>query len=107
MFDPGHVQNVLINYKPDSVTRYIDLSTGAAQFALIEPDNWNLVLANPDKYSYFTMPQWSGVVSWLSLNMNKYPTNITDIRQAIVHAINYSDILAKVFSGSASPIMGP
>ncbi len=43
MFDPGHVKNVVINYKPDDVTRYTDLSTGTAQVAMIMAQDWNLV----------------------------------------------------------------
>ena len=52
MFDPGHVKNVVINYKPDDVTRYTDLSTGTAQVAMIMAQDWNLVNANPNEYSY-------------------------------------------------------
>ncbi len=43
----------------------------------------------------------------LSLNTQLYPTNITDVRQAIVHAINYSEISQQVFFGETSPLVGP
>jgi peptide/nickel transport system substrate-binding protein len=41
------------------------------------------------------------------MNTHRSPTNITAVRQAIVHAINYSDISQKVFFGGLSPMVGP
>jgi peptide/nickel transport system substrate-binding protein len=105
--DPGHVKNVVIYAKTDDTTRYVDLSTGAAQIAEILTQNWNLIQASPDKYGYVKLPQWSGGTFAFSLNTQLYPTNITAVRQAIVHAINYSDIYAKVFHGLIYPWVGP
>jgi ABC-type transport system substrate-binding protein len=36
-----------------------------------------------------------------------YPTNITLVRQAIVHAINYTDLAEKALLGAVTPFMGP
>jgi ABC-type transport system substrate-binding protein len=69
--------------------------------------NWNLVLASPQKYSYLTIPPWSGLTSTLGLNTQLYPTNITDVRQAIVHALNYTAIREAAFLGQMSPYVGP
>jgi peptide/nickel transport system substrate-binding protein len=107
ILDPGHVHKVIIQYKPDDVARYTDLSTGVAQVAAIESPDWNLVLANPNKYSYTVMPPWAGLSTDLVLNTNLYPTNITAVRQAIVHAINYTDIADKGLLGEVTPTMGP
>jgi peptide/nickel transport system substrate-binding protein len=105
--DPGHVKSVIVNYKPDDLSRYTDLSTGQSQIAAIEASDWNLVLQNLNKYSYFTLPPSSGLTMALALNTKTYPTNITLVRQAIVHAINYTDIIQKVFFGQATQYMGP
>jgi len=107
VLDPGHAKNVAIWYKSDDISRYTDLSTGAAQLSAIQSQDWNLVLANPSEYSYVTNPSWTAQVLAVSLNVNEYPTNITAVRQAIVHAINYSNIDQTVFFGQMTPGMGP
>ncbi len=106
IFDPGHVKNVVINYKPDDITRYTDLSTGASQVSMIESADWNLVQAN-SKLAYLSMPPWNGEVAAVAINSAEYPTNITAVRQAIVHAINYTDIAQTVFFGQLSQFVGP
>ncbi len=105
--DPGHVKNVVIYTKSSDVARYTDLSTGAAPIAVILSQDWNLVLANPNKYGYVTLPPWTGADFAFSLNTQLYPTNITAVRQAIVHAINYSGIYSEVFYGLIHPWVGP
>jgi ABC-type transport system substrate-binding protein len=107
ILDPGHVKNVIINYKPDDLTRYTDLGSGTAQIATILQSDWNLVLANPNQFGYLAAPPWSSLITFISLNTAIYPMNITDFRQAIVHAINYSDIISQAFLGQASLFVGP
>ena len=107
LFDPGHARTVIVNYKVDDVARYTDLSSGAAQIADIETPDWNLITQNPQTYSYFKSPPWSGEVALVGLNTHEYPTNITLVRQAIVHALNYTDIAAKAYGGLLSPYVGP
>jgi len=107
LLDPGHVANVVVNYKSDDLARYTDVSTGSAQIAPIQAADWSLVTSNPNKYSYTVMPPWAMFVSFMALNTNLYPTNNTDFRQAIVHAINYTDIISKAFLGDATPFVGP
>src|SRR5208337_2785480 len=58
-------------------------------------------------YSYLTNPPWTGEVALLGLDTNLYPTNIREVRQAIVHAINYTDIYQKAYGGKMMPYMGP
>ena len=41
------------------------------------------------------------------MNTLRYPTNITAVREAIVHAINYSNISQEVFFNGLVPFMGP
>jgi ABC-type transport system substrate-binding protein len=105
--DPGHVKNVIINAKTDDVARYTDLSSGGAQIAGIMTENFPLVQANPDKYSYVTFPDVSMAFTAIALNVLRYPTNITAFRQAIVHAVNVTDISQKVFFGGLVPMVGP
>jgi ABC-type transport system substrate-binding protein len=105
--DPGHAKNVIVKWVQDDVTRYSDLSSGAAQVAAILTEDWPLIQNNPSTYSYFTMPSKSMLFVGLAMNTQRYPTNITAVRQAIVHAINYTDISQTVFFGGLVPLVFP
>jgi len=107
MLDPGHAKNVIVYIKSDDVARYSDLANGVVQIAAIQSPNWNLVTTNPQTYSYLKLPPWNGEVSLLGLNTHMFPTNIREFRQAIVHAINYTDLYAKAFLGQMNPYVGP
>ncbi|MDA4129637.1 MAG: ABC transporter substrate-binding protein, partial [Thaumarchaeota archaeon] len=107
ILDPGHVKNVIINDKPDDFARFSDLSSGNAQIGVVQGTNWNLIQAVPSKYGYVTLPPWNGAVFALAMNTHKYPTNITDVRQAIAHAINYTAIYDTAFHGKMNPMVGP
>lgn len=106
LLDPGHVKNVIVYYKADDIARYTDLEKGAVQIADISTADFNLVEQNP-ALSYFKSPPWNPEVSLMAMNTQLYPTNITDVRQAIVHAINYSDLYGTAWEGQMSPFMGP
>jgi len=105
--DPGHAKNVIVKWVQNDVTRYTDLSTGSAQVSGILSQDWPLIQNNPNTYSYFTMPDKSMLFVGLTLNTQRYPTNITAVRQAMAHAINYTDISQKVFFGGLVPMVGP
>lgn len=107
LFDPGHVETVTMVYKASDVARYTDLSTGTAQISEISASNWNNIVSNPSKYAFYQTPSWGSIVEMLTLNTKMYPTNITDVRQAIVHAINYSQIKQQAFLGYLNPWVGP
>ena len=108
--DPGHVQNVIVTTKTDDVSRYVDLTSGAADIAPILSQDWSSIVSNPE-FSYFVMPNSAANIVALALNTQRFPTNITDFRQAIVHAINYTAIADEAFlgteGGGLTPMMGP
>ena len=104
--DPGHYKTIFVYWKTDDLVRYTDLSTGAAQIASINSQDWPLIQANPNLYSAFTIPNQSMIIEGVGMNTLRYPTNITLVRQAIVHAINYTDLWNKVFFGQAAPLVG-
>jgi ABC-type transport system substrate-binding protein len=105
--DPGHVKNVIIYAKTDDLARYTDLSDGAAQISAVESANFPLVLANPSKYGVFRMPSNDMLFLGIAMNTHRYPTNITDFRQAVVHALNLTYINSEVFFGGLSSMVGP
>jgi ABC-type transport system substrate-binding protein len=108
--NPGNVKNVVVTTKTDDVARYVDLTTGAADIAPVLSQDWTSVLSD-SKLSYFVMPNSSANIVGLALNTQRYPTNITDFRQAIVHAINYTAVADEALlgtqGGGVTPMMGP
>ncbi len=106
LLDPGHAANVIVQVKADDLSRFTDLSTGAAQIAEIEASDWSSVTGN-SQYQYLTQPPWNGEVALIGLNPNIYPTNITAVRQAIVHAINYTQLSDTAYQGELKPYVGP
>ena len=106
-FDPGHAKNVIVYFKADDVARYSDLSTGTVQVAAIQTPDWNLITQNPQTYSYLKLPPWNGEVALLGLNTHEFPTNIREVRLAIVHALNYTDIYQKAYLSEMTPYVGP
>ncbi len=109
VIDPGHVKNILVKVVSSPTSEYIDLSSGTAQ--MTDPLGgavFSLILANPEKFGYVTMPPASGEMALESFNTQIYPTNITDVRLAIVHAINMTNLISDSYGpGSYTQIVGP
>ena len=105
--DPGHYKTIFVYWKQDDLVRYTDLATGAAQIATINSEDWPLIQQNPQKYGAYTIPNQSMIIEGVGINTLRYPTNITLVRQAIVHAINYSSFSQQVFFGDSAPLVGP
>jgi ABC-type transport system substrate-binding protein len=108
--DPGHVKNVVVQAKNDDVARYVDLSSGSVQIAAILSQDWSQVASN-SKFSYYQMPNSSANIVGLAMNTQRFPTNITAFRQAVVHAINYTAISDEAYlgtqGGGLQPMVGP
>jgi ABC-type transport system substrate-binding protein len=108
--DPGHVKNIIVTTKTDDVSRYVDLTSGAADIAPILQADWSNIVDN-SKFSYFTQPSDAANIVAIALNTQRYPTNITMFRQAIAHAINYTQVSDDAFlgtqGGGLTPMMGP
>ena len=108
--DPGHVKTVVVTVQTDDVTRYVDLSSGSAYIAPILTTDWSSVISN-SKLSPFEMPSDSANTATVAINTQRYPTNNTDFRLAIVYAINYTQISDDAFlgteGGGLTPMMGP
>jgi peptide/nickel transport system substrate-binding protein len=104
--DPGHAKTVTINFKSDDVARYTDLTTGASQISDIGFSDWNLVVNN-SQYSYDTNPSDGAAWVGFDMNTNLYPTNITLVRQAIVHSINWTELANTAYGGKITPFVGP
>ncbi len=107
IFNPGHAKNVILYYKSDDLARYTDVADGVTQISAVLGANWPVVTANPQKFSYFKITGASPLTTIIALNTQIYPTNNTDFRQAIVHAINYSEIYTNIMHGDVVPGVFP
>jgi len=101
--DPGHAKTVVVQDIPTDTSRFTDLTTGAAQIAGILTQDYSTVVNNPSTYGTFSFPSSAAVFVGIAMNTQRAPTNITAVRNAIVRAINYTDISDKVFFGGLSP----
>jgi peptide/nickel transport system substrate-binding protein len=105
ILDPGHYSKILINDKPDDTTSYIDLTTGASQISAVTVSNFKLIQGNP-AYGFLSLKYPAGEER-MSMNTQVFPTNITDVRLAMVHAINYTDIIDTAVFGYGIRMVGP
>ena len=108
--DPGHVQNVVIQAKSDDFARFTDLQGSTASNPVISTildQNWPSVIGKPDTYAYSQVPQKSMLINGIALNVLRYPTNITAVRNAIYYAVDYANINKTAYHGTLFPWVGP
>lgn len=106
MLNPGDYQSVSMQYQSNEATRYLDLTTGKAQISAVLGQDFQLINGNPD-YTVYKFLAGLAQINRLVFNLHSYPTNITDVRLAIAHAINYSEIIQNVLSGYGQQVVGP
>jgi peptide/nickel transport system substrate-binding protein len=108
ILDPGHFETIVVKYIPDNSVRYLDLMKGEAHLAPITGSNFQLILQSksPD-YKWVTWGAYSATVVFMSMHTQRYPTSIRDVRLAIVHAINVTEIIDRALFGQGIPYVGP
>ncbi len=103
---------IQLNYQGSTQTEVQDLKSGAvasASFAYVGPSTVNdlrgspcvVVQALPNVYSS-TSGGW-----WIYMNQNTPPFDNLSVRAAVVHAINYQQIIDVAFGGAARQWVGP
>jgi peptide/nickel transport system substrate-binding protein len=103
---PGHYSKVIIYDKPSESTRLLDLNSGAAQIVSLTSSDLLTAISEPNTYGVMTLKYPAGV-EYLQFNTQVFPTNITDVRLAMVHAINYSAVIQVGADGLGVRYMGP
>ena len=103
------IQIILQNNIPTVVN---DLKTGtvvSASFAYTGPSTITQVQGNPCLKVEFLPPVYGATSGswWVFMNQSVYPFNNLSVREAIVHAINYAQIIKSAFGGYASQWVGP
>ena len=104
ILDPGHFQTIFVRYTPTDTSRYIDLLGGTSQISVISGSNLQQIQQN-SQYRALAFNSSSQVM--MGMNTKVFPTNITSVRQAIVHAINYSQVIDEAIYGHGIRYMGP
>jgi peptide/nickel transport system substrate-binding protein len=107
LLQPASIKEIIINYKTDELTRELDLESGKAQGAIISFNDLKDVVnvSNPT----LNLPNigLSTSLEFVSIDTLRAPTNNSLVRQAIVAAINVSQIESIVYDGYSSPMVGP
>ena len=106
MTHPARIQTIVINYKTNELTRTLDLKSGTAQAAAVSfTDISNVLKEGTNLYIPDFGP--SGTAEWLMLDTEKAPLNNTLVRQAIVDAVNVTQIREAAYQGYTEPVVGP
>ena len=106
ILEPAKIPNVLINYKTDELTRTEDLESGKSDASIVSFNDINATLT-ACKVCYIPNIGISGSIEWINIDQLRAPTNNTLLRQAIIEAINVSEIQSVVYDGYAVPVVGP
>jgi ABC-type transport system substrate-binding protein len=117
VLQPAHIPVIVINYGLSTSQKSEAFATNQAQISWVD---FPLLGQAWDAYGYKQYATFSQVfdnfgagpnTSYFSLNPGKYPTNNNDFRLAVVHAINYTQMLDEsyTFNGTvyAQNYLGP
>jgi peptide/nickel transport system substrate-binding protein len=104
--DPGHFKTVVVNDKSSETTRLIDLQSGQVQIASLTGSDLQSAQAQPNTYQIMQI-KYPASLTYMEMNNARFPTNITLVRQAIVHAINYTAVIQVGALGAGAQYMGP
>lgn len=103
---------VQINFQDNTEITTQDLKTGAvvgASFAYLGPSQIS-TLQNTACVTVQALPTIYGSTGgswWIYMNQATPPFNDIHVREAVVHAINYTQILQDAFGGYGAPWVGP
>jgi ABC-type transport system substrate-binding protein len=98
------IAQLVIKYVPNGLTRVEDVERGSAQIAYVDPTLVAQAVSEGGIYvpNIGPMP----AINVFCLNMQKFPFNNKLIREAVIHAINYTAALQE-FHGFGLPYVGP
>ncbi len=111
MIQPA-LNSVEIIFQGQQAVTINDLKTGAvaeASFAYLGPSTVSQLQNNPCIVVQ-ALPTVYGSTSgswWIYLDQNQFPFTNLSVREAIAHAINYTQIIQQAFGGYASQWVGP
>jgi len=106
ILQPAKIPRVTINYKPDELTRTLDLQSDKSQASIVSFNDINNTISG---HSNLFIPNTglSGTPEFVGIDTQKSPTNNTLVRRAIIAAVNVSQIEQTVYNGYSAPFVGP
>jgi peptide/nickel transport system substrate-binding protein len=99
------IGTIVINYQSNEAVRISDIQSGTVQFSQVEvPDLHEL-----SGSTKVTIHNWgpTATVDFASIDAYQYPYNITQVREAIAHGVNATQIQQDVYTGYATSYNGP
>ncbi len=106
ILQPAIIPKITIYYKTDELTRILDLENNRVQGGIVAFNDLNSTLAD-GKNLYIPNTGLSSAIEWLMLDTYKFPLNNTLVREAIIEAINVSQIQQIAYGGYANSVVGP
>jgi len=108
VLEAPHIRAITMNFGSEAPSVINDFGTNKAQLAVVGINDFDNLLGN---YSYplgfnelFRGLGYPLGDLGVGLNGNVFPTNITDFRLAVVHAINYSAFVSKWYDYHGVPL---
>ena len=111
IIQPGQ-SSIQVNFQTSGITAIADQKAGAIagmSFSYVGPSQVDSLKADPcvlvrplDVVYSSTSGGW-----WIYMNQQTPPFTDIHVRKAVVHAINYDEIIARAFSGYAKRWVGP
>jgi len=103
VLQPPQIKTILTNYtgSPSTVSKAFD--SNQAQLAVVGFEQLDQLYKAYNYSAYYTFNQLIHSLGYyleetgIGLNGQVFPTNITDFRLAVVHAVNYTNLLAQVY----------
>jgi len=99
------LEQVIIYFKGEALSRVLDIKKGAAHAVQLTGRAINDVLDSPGVVVMRAGHSFN--IEYLYFDVTKFPYNITEVRRAIAHAINYDAVMNSAFAGYAQPFVGP
>ncbi|MEM3671230.1 MAG: ABC transporter substrate-binding protein, partial [Thermoprotei archaeon] len=106
---PAKIPVVVINYALSHTDRVEDFATNKAQISYVSIPFFGQMYDSYNYKSQYTFNQVfvnegpSTCFFYFGFNTQRFPTNNTDYRYALVHAINYTEILDKLYAYNNTP----
>jgi ABC-type transport system substrate-binding protein len=101
---PAIIPTIIIRYGSSDSTLIGDFGTNKAQISFESANLFGQMYAGYQYKSQYKFDQIFHIVTYplcdlaQGLNTQRFPTNNTDFRQAIVHSVNYTQILDQLYS---------
>ncbi len=94
---PAHIQYIVIDYTLAPADKVSGFLSNDIQLTQIDPSSYasitnSTTYKNLPTSSYFVNEGASEAIWSISMNAQRFPTNITDFRLAVEHAINYQSL---------------